>query len=900
MKRACTLLTILFLSAFSRAENVSISQFKYLNNNEPSPIIDAKQAQDLLNIDVTPGGKSVKKRQGFGVYKALSTGQAMHGGYHFFDSGGNDVQIWGSSTSLYGIVADATPTQLVSTATLNATWDCADSQGTAYCVDSSRDALITTNGATRSWYSTPLGTMVTALPDRLVISGVSGAASTLYFSQSGTFTNFAVGLNPSDPFTEVITSPGSKITHVRAACGKTLWWKDQSFGYVSGSDQFSIAPTIVSDSIGTFDNTSDVDPGGRVWFRGQDGHTWMYDCSGLQKMSIDITPNIQTSGKRVANFWTQTSQADFQSGSSSPTANLSTTISAGDVIQSTFSAAENSSTQWNSGSSTNMSIGTSSITLSINNSGNVNNNGFESAISIAVSTEAAGTWSSTGGTIWKQYASGVTVPCTLSPRTGSFCLQATPASGTLKFEIIGLTTTTVLNSTTLSAFSDCTYRQATITDNTLTGKRVKFQFHGFTGGTDYYIRTSPDSYIFGGAISLWYSDAGSSSFCIDDVTSGSSTISTGSFQSQVFDTKLSSPIYQATNFNYTVNTSTPTFGLFSGPTANGPWTLITSTSAANAWGQRYALYSTTISVSGSDSAQSFVSSVTIVARSTGTYYSAVKNAASLTAWNTFTVNKQDNGGSHNFFVRSSTNSFTVLSSTPAWVAQTAGALVSASAGTFFQVIDSFTVTSATVTPTLNDFTVNWFEGSATDQAYMLYFDNAIWQSVAFGSGQSVNNYIFKYDLINEGWTLYNFGAGGMLVQNNALYFGDTTSGNVFKFGTGTSDNGASIRAFWKSKDFTGADPWNQSALSQIDSYWTRNASQVSSITYTMDGSTTTTAYTISLSSSTKSIISNMKLLPSGKIGQLFNIQAGDTSDASRWELLGVRIGYSQLPYRPTQ
>lgn len=901
MKRACLLVAALLSSVLASAETVAISKFSGINNNESSVIIDTAESQDQLNVDSTPGGKSIRKRQGFGVYKSLATGQAPRGGAHFYDSNGSDVQVWGSSTSLYGIISDAAPTQLISSATLNSTWDCADTQGNAYCVNSNRDALIKTNGATKTWYTTPLGTMIEVTPDRLAVAGVSGTPNTIYVSGVNDFTNFTVGLNSPDPFSEVIAASGGKISHIRWACQKLLWWKQQSFGYFDFEDQFSATVKVISDNVGTLDNTSTVDPGGRVWFRGQDGHTWMYDCSGLQKMSIPITPNVQTSGARVSNSWTQSSQTEFQTGGSSPTANISTTISPGDVVQSSFSVSEYSSTQWNSGVTGNTVVGASSITLAFNNSGTITDPSFEGTLSTNFTGSGMGFVNS-----YQPFTCGVT-----NPQAGSQLLSYGSGSSAVVgplVQFIDYLSGAALASTNLSCGGTCStsWTQTSLSSSGLLGKRAYVKFCPTNNINKQTCvvgsATSKVAYVIGGDLSFYYNCSGDSSqnyVGYDNVSGGSSTITTGWFHSQVFDTALSSPTYQATTFNYTANTSTPTFGFFSGPTATGPWTLILSTSGTNAWGQRYALYSTTISLTSTDYDQAYISSVTLIARSTGTYYSAVKNAPSLTAWSTFTTNKQDNGGTHTFFIRSSTNSFTTLSSTPAWVAQTPGAQVSASTGTFFQVIDSFTVVAATVTPTLNDFTVNWFEGTATDQAYMLYFDNSIWQSVAFGSGQTTNNYIFKYDLINEGWTLYNFGAGGMLIQNNALYFGDTSSGNVFKFGTGTSDNGAAIRAFWRSKSFTSSDPWNQATLKQIDSYWTRNQSQTSSITYTMDGSTSTTAYTVPLSSTTKSIISHMKLIPSGKIGQLFDVQFGDTSDSSRFELLGARITFDTLPYRPS-
>jgi hypothetical protein len=908
MKRWAPIVALLLVSS-AGAEQVSLSKFGGLNNNESSVIIDQSQAQNILNVDITPGGKSVKKRSGYGLYKALATGQALHGGYKFFDSSGNNVQVWGSSTSLYGIVGDATPTQLISSATLNSTWDCADTQGTAYCVDSNRDAFLSTNGATKTWYTTPLGTIITSLPDRLVVSGVSGSPNTLYFSQSGVFTNFSVGINVPDPFTEVISAPGSKITHIRTGCGKLLWWKDQSFGYVQGSDQFSIVPTIVSDSIGTFDNTSDVDPGGRVWFRGQDGHTWMYDCSGLQKMSIPITPEVQISGKHVANAWAQTSQSDFGAGAILFPVMISTAISPGDVTVSSFGVVENSNSQWSLGATNNLTVGTSSITLTINNSGNPQNNSFETTCGSGPCF-----WDVSSGVDFAQVTDAL-ADCagSVTGKDSTHFIYETGGQNSAQNprivgSVIDNASGLVLESqvTPMSGTKNCAFTTQTFTVSpSNVGKRVRLKLMSTDDwfATGDRVAQTTYSFVLGGNITYkiaWDTSGGNPSAMIDLVQGGSSTVTSGSFTSQVFDTGLTSATYQL-QATWVANTSTPTFSLATSATSNGSYVAILTSTGTNAVGNRFVRYTSTITAGGSDNALSAITNVTIVARSTGSYYSAVHNAPNVTSWSSLSIDDTTNGNSSiTYFSRASTNTFTTLSSTPSWVAQSKNATVSSSTGTYLQLRADFGITAATETPTLNDFTFNWFEGTSSDQAYLLYFDNAIWESVAFGAGQATNNYIFKYDLINEGWTLYDFGAGGLLVQDNSLYFGSTSSGNVLKFGSGTSDNGSSIMAFWKSKDFTGSDPWNQNQFTQVDSYWTRNQNQVSSITYTLDGQSTGTSYNVVLSSTTKSIISNMKLLPNGKNGQLFNIQVGDTSSSSQWEFMGFRMTFTPLPYRPTQ
>lgn len=874
------------------ADQVASTKFKGLNLNTNSVLIDASEAQDLLNVDVQPSGSSVRKRFGYGVYKALTSGLPVKGGYHLFDSTGNDVQLFGTGTTFYAVVADGTPTVLVSSATTGSTWDCVDTQGSAYCVDSNRDVYLKTNGTTKAWGTAPLGTMVEATPDRVVVAGVSGSPNTLFVSQSNTFTNYTVGPLPTDPFTEVIASPGSKLTHIRWGCGKLLWWKDQSFGYFDFDDQFAAQVKTVDSSIGTLDNTSAIDPGGRVWFRGQDGHTWMYDCSILTKQSIDITPDVQITGRRVANSWIQTTQADFQAGASSPTPNLSFTISPNDVTVSSWTKSETSSAGgWASGSVSNMFVGASSITLNTNNSGNITNPDFESSFS--------GNWFTNGPFSWVQTTGLFSLSCgSILPQTGSnFSRMSSTTFGTLYFELVDLSSG-ILSQTTVTQNQDCTWRSTTISQN-IGGKRFKVRLHFNSASGDSYLITS-DSYIFGGPMTFFYNSAqnggGFPVVAFDNITNGSSTITTGNFTSQVFDTGLSSPTFQATAFSYVAG-STPTFGVSVSSSATGTWSLILSTSGTNAVGKRYAFYSSTITIGSSDTSIGGITGVTLLARSTGTYISAVKNAPNIAGWNTFSANTQLNDGTESFFIRADTNVIVVNQSTPSWTSLSNGALVTIATGTYIQIRDDFFMTAATQTPTLNDFTLNWFEGVASDQAYLQYFDNAIWESVAFGAGQAVNNYIFKYDLINEGWTLYNFGAGGLWIQSNTLYFGDTVSGNVFNYGTVKSDNGAAINAFWKSKDYTGSDPFLMSSLTNIDTFAKKDAGSTLTSAYTLDTSTTATSYSINLSSTTSTIIQSRKLLPAGRNGYTFNIKYSDTSASSQWELFGYRIGFTVNPYR---
>lgn len=913
------------------ADQTVVGQFLGINNNDSSAVIGDNEAQDLLNVDLTPMGKSVKKRPGYGLYKALGTGQAIHGGHHFYNTGGSDVQVWGSSTSLYGITSDATPVQIISSATLNTTWDCADTQGHAYCVTSNRNLLLKTDGASiTQWMTSPLGTMVTVTPDRLVVAGISGATNSLYFSQQNTFNNFTTGINEIDPFIEVIAAPGAAITHITWGCQKLLWWKNSSFGYITGDNQFNLGIVTVNDSIGTADNSSSIDPGGTVWFRGQDGHIYSYDCSALAKESIDITPLTQASAIRVANAWVQTTQADWQSGSvttNGPTIALSTAIAVGSIVPSSITIIDTSSVDFSSGSG--VGIDTFTVSGSViprtylyDNFGTFDNWTSNPSGTYPGTMGVGGgqvTCSGASATACAGYSTKTVLPdfliqCDISPATtggdvGS--CAALESTGDTGYAVYVDGSSQPGANTRLSRVSG--YFNHTGDTNICTVSGVSSGYHSYA-----IVRYSSSTTIAlfrDGTFICSGVDATYSSFNRLGMASGSNGSNfknfydiarLANFNSRVFDTAFSSPIYGT--FNATTNSFT-SGGVYSyavrtssnSGTDYGADTTVTNGAAiTNGALKRYAVYSASISFTGASfSTMPQLQEVNIVAASTGTFYSAVNSAPTLSAWDTFVVTKQDNGGTHSFYIRSSTNSFTVLSATPTWVAQTAGAFVSASTGTYFQVRDDFTITSGTQAPSLDSFTLNYFQGTASDKAYSIYFDNAIWWSLAYGDGQASNNYIFKYDLINKAWLLYNIGSGGLIQQGQYLYFGSTSTANTFKYGSGTSDNGTAITAFWKSKDFAGTDPWLENQYNNIDSIYRTNENQSLTVSYALNTSTSTTSYTVNLSSTTQGIIRNKKILPNGKIGGNINVKFGDTSTNSEWELLGIRIRYAPQPYRPS-
>lgn len=840
--------------------------------------------------------------------------------YHFQQTSGSDVQLAGSDINLYASVSDSAFVK-IATGTNASTWQCTDSQGFAYCLTSSRDTAVKTDGSvsgTTYQAGIPLGTMATFSPIQLIVAGVSTNESTIYVSQQNAFTTFTIGVLPSSGFTEPIASPGSRITHLAYYFGKLFWWKDQSFGYATFTNQNDWQLTIVSNQIGTLDNSdafwnsSGFDSGskftgiaqanagttpGGIYFRGQDGHLYVYDGYYLTRLSRSITPDVVSANKQKSNSWTQSSQIDFQAGTIVPTGSLSTTISPGDVVPSSFTGTDSTSAgQWNAGTASNFAVGVSSLSLLTNNSGNINDPDFE--------TTLATDWTSSG---YSEVASQ-SMACTVTPASGSQFLSSgtgkKPVSPTMHF-IITDVSGNVLNDDAFACTSSCAgWASRTTSVPAALGKRVFFKLKtDFTDATGVATAITKSSYLYGGSNTYSYRCDQFSGLCagggtcglaaFDNIQNGSSTITSGNFTSRTFDTGFTSSTAQI-QASWTPNTVVPYFELQHSINSGGPFLSVLTSTGTSAAVNRYIRYISSMSISSSDNANTAITSVSLISASSGTFYSQVHNAPNLTSWSIFGANYQ---GTNSFYIRSSTDSFTILSSTPAWSSIVPGSFIAISTGTYFQFKDDISISISGIgsLPVLNDTTFNWFEGSAGDKAYIAYFQDAIWFSISDSSISSTNNRIFYWDILNGSWSIFDIKSNGFSVENNRLYFGDPLSGAVYIFGNTTTDNGSLINSYWRSKAFLGKDPFVQNEFIQSDFILGQSPTTLSYI-YTLD-SKTSNEFDISSLDSSSSLIQRNFLLPKGRIGKFYDFQIGDNSSAPSWRLMGHRVMYNGLNWK---
>lgn len=293
-----------------------IGPFGTLNDADNSLIIPANMAQDLLNVDISPDGKSVSKRKGYGLAFSLTEATSpTHGIYNFYDTNGNDVSLFFHDVYMESSISGGSTSVLFSTGTTGATWDCADSDGYAYCVNDEGDELIKVAGD--SYTSIGLastGTMVTMTPTRLAMAGFSDNPERVWFSEEVDLASWTVGSDPTDPIWFDVVSPGYQITHITYAFNRIMWFKETSFGYIlEGPTHGDWIIRTVSPEIGTNDNAS-VYWNGILYFRGHDAHIYAYDGSNMMLLTDEIEGTINDCQFLRHNSWTQTTADDFDGG----------------------------------------------------------------------------------------------------------------------------------------------------------------------------------------------------------------------------------------------------------------------------------------------------------------------------------------------------------------------------------------------------------------------------------------------------------------------------------------------------------------------------------------------------------------------------------------------------------
>jgi len=752
-----------------------------------------QDANNILFGEIAP----VTKRNGYAL--SWSTKSYQYTGlWTYTDKSNTTWQIARSSDELIASNLSGSVV-LITTVSVNNTVGETNAFGNAYFVDQS-SGVYYWNGTSTTYVSgSPTGSIIVQFHNRLWVVGAPVPnGNQLYGSKYYDGNTWTTGLNATDP---VQLSVGlqdnfDNITAEYVYIDTLYIFKHYSIFALYGFDQTSFQISQLTQECGCIDGGSIQTYNSGLKFlslRGVESFNG-YSCTRISDpIKNKVDPAIQVGGFSQAS-WVQSQQSDWQAGASSGT---SASISPPYLVVSSFSVVENSSTQWTNGSTNQTTIFPSSFTLSASTitSGNTNisNNGFESGSS---------NWTLSNGSV-SGSVSGV--HCTLNPRTGSGMLLDTNTNtgDTYSVSIQTCGGSTLHSATFVEADNSCTYTSRTLSSSGLNGMSVRISVDDATSG--YNVAIS-QCFVNSGTDITFYtaSDETRSSFpqlrsiVIDDFTNGRS-LTSGSFTSQTFDSGFSSASYSLASA-WITSGSSPTFSLQTSSASSGPWSILETSTGTNATGNRYSKYSTTITISNTDTALTYVTSESILATANpGSFKSQIHNVGSINSWGNFNVQEALNSGAIAFSICSSTNSN--MSAPVSCTNQTPNSQINSTTGTYVQWYATFTVTAATQTPTLQSGTVQWFSGSKPTPLASTVWNNRYWLSLTTNTVDTSNDSVIVLDKDNR-WTSFDIHAGAFTQYKNSLYHADSRStGNIYIDDQGTSDNGSAIDSHIRTRSF---------------------------------------------------------------------------------------------------
>lgn len=893
---------LLFLLKSALADTQAFGgQFQGINNGDASILIGDNEAQDASNVDITDNQYGIKKRAGYSQFQTIGVSTwPVRGGYFYTDVNGNKLLVNASSTTIYKSLNSGPYASIVTTDTAGSYYDFTDSQGYLWRANSNRDEIFRYDGSNRTYYpSTPKGNQIEAMPDRLAISGTSANPNRVNFSAAADFTTFTTGILDTSAFTEDFSLPGQAINAIKYALGRLFAWTNTTTSYWAGSNQFDGIIKDVSTNIGCNQPDSVLYDDSTIFWQAQDKHFYSYDGNAIRKLSGKISGSVSGFVGGETKLMTISEQADWDLGTSSQ---VSTSISVGDVVLSTWTGVDTSSTDFGSGTlfycSTGITAGSLYASLLINP-------GFEGG----TGTDANG---------WTGESVGVLERDTSSPRTGSADVKLTeglPSCGTNQADF-GITIKSSTGSYTYSINTitgeslSSSYALQTIPlpsagsfiharidkyHNTIVGSCPTTSW-SHNSGTDAELLST--QFVSDGGNLTFYAkfDSGTGIFNLDDFsTANSSSV----FTSRSFDTTFSSSPWLSSTADWTANGNsivTQTQASSDGSTWDTAVTWTTGTAPTSSF-KRYIRYIWSASTTSASTGLPFLDSATLNSRAaTGTWTSSALTIGSgITSWGNFGADTTLNGGTVNFAVRTATSAAMLTSASYAGV--TNNTQITASTNPYAQLKFDSSITFATQTPTVSNFTLFWNEGTPTHTYGTIDKNHRLLWSLA-ENGSTANNVTYIYDQRFDSWLKYSVPFDSPVRVGDSTYFGGASTGVVYIWPTGTNDAGSAITAYWKTKDFIGTDPFVEKAYNTVSLVAaTQSGSSLTLDTFINGVTTSTKTFTVSLTNSTMPFIRFNDRFPNGTAGTLINFKFGNTAADSPFEFYSARYDYTPKAWR---
>lgn len=923
------LLLAALLSLPASAGEFNSSCFLGLNDADTPATIGDCEAQAMLNTESNLRGTAILKRKGYSKTAALTIATApVNGAHSFIDSSGNRKDIVCQDTRCLASTNGNAFSAFLTTAAAGITrWSWVDVGGVAYGANNRYDKIVKYDGTTRSSPpGMPLGSILELTPDRLVIGDISGSPNRVHYSSAGAYEQFTTGLNPEDSYFDEVGAPGDKIRGLRHQNGVLHIFKTSSITDCELGDQYTTRCAVISPNLGTTDPASIITAGSSLYFRAQDKNYWELGPGGFRQISQKI-PNLVKSqsgglgGGEASN--TQTTQADWQNGTQSPTGTWDTATSPGSIFPSSATVLDTSGIDWASGTLVNVSTREVSGQLTLmRDTFSFTNGNFE----LGNDTN----WTTSGVMVINQSISNLLAPCSGdSSASSSYNILIGGCRGNLfhqfTFSVLDADNNTIKScpivylcdfSGSCGYVSDgCDYSETEGTVNTgrfgidsstLTIQSMRIKVYEATSGA--YIISAASAPARRAEIRIHGNAGGISCTAPDASAPGIDTcgaknfMSSGSRISPIFNTTFSTPIGGPFTVNQSSNTeATASYEIqdsadgasFSSLASITPGNRITNI-------RQYWRYKQSLATSiSSKTAQ--ISDVTLTAATTGQFTTqCIQPNASISAWGTLSCAETLAGnGSIVYYATSAATCANLPSTDPgSWQTSiTNNATVSIDTNTAVKIGWRSLLTSATDQAQIDACTLAWTEGTPVQPSWAVYdsIKNAIYWTATI-DGASYANRLLKFDLNLGYWYPFDIQAQAPKMINNSMYFGGATAGTWNRYGLVDSDDGAGIDAYWKSKDMGADSPFVEKDFLRM-SVLSRN-NQSGSMTATWTNSIGATGdYTISLSTGAGSNYARSNFnLPRKSPQQFMNIRLGNTN-STPFEILGLGLSWAEQPWK---
>lgn len=187
--------------------------------------------------------------------------------------------------------------------------------------------------------------------------------------------------------------------------------------------------------------------------------------------------------------------------------------------------------------------------------------------------------------------------------------------------------------------------------------------------------------------------------------------------------------------------------------------------------------------------------VGVVPQVTGARSSAITLGSSFSTWGSFAAN--DSNATH--YISTSSDGLTFGATTQL----TNNATPTIATNTYAQLTYQLSPTTTTTGAYVNDTTLTWNEGSAIPPPTATVYDRRYWLSYTTNTATDAYQDRVLVWQRNRSWiTLSGLNAASFTTWQDALYFGNSNStGYVYKFDTGNTDDGASISSYILTKSY---------------------------------------------------------------------------------------------------